>query len=67
MPKLLIWCDEAALVSWSVENEGPPSWSEAHRMLLQSGRTSKVSYPSEGQRAFQIPPPVNTTRALRLK
>jgi hypothetical protein len=34
-----------------------PSWSEAHRRLQQEGRPSKVRFPSDAQRRFEIPPP----------
>ncbi|MET0537401.1 MAG: DUF3291 domain-containing protein [Xanthobacteraceae bacterium] len=42
MPRLLDWCDEAAVVHWLAE---PPPWSEAHRRLQADGRTSKVKFP----------------------
>jgi hypothetical protein len=57
MPRLLDWCDEAAVVHWLAEDAQPPSWSEAHRRLQAEGRTSKVKFPSEAQRRFEIPPP----------
>jgi hypothetical protein len=57
MPRLLEWCDEASLVHWIEEASEVPSWSESHRRLQQDGRRSKVNYPSEAQRRFEIPPP----------
>ena len=66
MPKLLQWCDEAAVAHWLQEQLEPPSWSEVHRRLHQDGRTSKVDHPSVGQLRFEFPPP-KTTRQLRLK
>ena len=57
MPRLLEWCDEAALVHWLGEAGEPPSWAEAHRRLVADGRASKVKHPSEAQRRFAIPPP----------
>jgi hypothetical protein len=66
MPKLLEWCDEAAVTHWLQETPEPPSWQEVHRRLQQEGRTSKVDHPSEAQMRFEIPPP-KTTRQLTLK
>jgi hypothetical protein len=57
MPRLLDWCDEAAVVHWLTEDAQPPSWSEAHRRLQAEGRPTKVKFPSDAQRRFQIPPP----------
>jgi hypothetical protein len=66
MPKLLQWCDEAAVTHWLQETFEPPSWQEVHRRLQQEGRTSKVDHPSAAQQRFEIPPP-RTTRQLTLK
>jgi Domain of unknown function (DUF3291) len=66
MPKLLQWCDEAAVTHWLQETSEPPSWPEVHRRLQQEGRTSKVDHPSAAQLRFDIPPP-KTTRQLTLK
>jgi hypothetical protein len=57
MPRLLDWCDEAAVVDWISDAAQPPSWPEAHRRLQAQGRPSKVKHPSEAQRRFVIPPP----------
>jgi hypothetical protein len=66
MPKLLQWCDEAAVAHWLQETPEPPSWQEVHRRLLQEGRTSKVDHPSAAQLRFEVPAP-NTARQLTLK
>jgi heme-degrading monooxygenase HmoA len=66
MPKLLQWCDEAAVTHWLQDSSEPPSWREVHRRLQQEGRTSKVDHPSTAQLRFEIPPP-KTTRQLTLK
>ncbi len=66
MPKLLQWCDEAAVAHWLQETPEPPSWQEVHRRLQQQGRTSKVDHPSAAQLRFEFPPP-KTTRQLTLK
>jgi hypothetical protein len=33
MPRLLNWCNEAALVHWEQESQKMPEWDEAHRRL----------------------------------
>jgi hypothetical protein len=66
MPKLLQWCDEAAVTHWLQETPEPPSWQEVHRRLQQEGRTSKVDHHSAAQLRFEIRPP-KTTRQLTLK
>jgi Domain of unknown function (DUF3291) len=55
MPNVLEWCDEAAVAHWLTEDARPPSWSEAHRRLQAEGRPTKVKFPSDAQRRFQIP------------
>lgn len=57
MPKLLDWCDEAALVHWNQESAQRPSWQEAHRRMRSEGRRSKVRNPSPAQERFEIPIP----------
>jgi hypothetical protein len=56
MPKLLEWCDEAALTHWEQDSATPPAWPEARRRLQAEGRRSKVHHPSPQQDAFTIPP-----------
>jgi hypothetical protein len=57
MPRLLEWCDEAAVAHWTRESPQPPDWQESHRQLVTIGRPSKVRHPSEAQRQYQIPAP----------
>jgi hypothetical protein len=66
MPKLLQWCDEAAVGHWLQDSPELPPWEEVHRRLQQEGRTSRVDHPSVGQLQFAIPPP-KTSRQLSLK
>lgn len=67
MRKLLNWCDEAALVHWSQDDDELPSWGEAHRRMLRGGRPSKVNHPSDEQKAFRIDEPnENSGGNLRL-
>jgi SpoVK/Ycf46/Vps4 family AAA+-type ATPase len=61
MARLAEWCDEAAVVHWVQDGEEPPSWPEAHRRLQREGRRSRVSYPSEAQRRFEIREPRTST------
>ena len=57
MPKLMEWCNEAALVDWVQESDREPDWNEAHRRLQQQGRRSKVRHPSAAQESYEIPRP----------
>jgi len=57
MPKLLNWCDEASLTHWTQGSGDIPAWPEAHRRMVAEGRPSKVNYPSQAQRALEIPEP----------
>jgi heme-degrading monooxygenase HmoA len=66
MPRLLEWCDEAALAHWPQESEQPPTWEEAHKRLLEFGRPSKVNHPNEAHRNHKYPVP-KTTGAVRFK
>jgi len=64
MPRLLEWCDEAAVAHWSQGSAELPSWQEAHRRMVAEGRLSKVNHPSAAQMANHIPAP-NPSRAKR--
>ncbi|MGC1687183.1 MAG: antibiotic biosynthesis monooxygenase [Candidatus Acidiferrales bacterium] len=57
MPKLLNWCDEAALVHWTQESSEIPDWREARQRMADGGRVSKVYHPSPIQISNQIPAP----------
>ena len=57
MPKLLNWCDEAAVVHWTQESLALPSWQMAHQHMLTQGKPSKVNHPSPAQVRNQIPVP----------
>jgi heme-degrading monooxygenase HmoA len=57
MPRLLEWCDEAAVAHWNQDALEPPAWDEAHQRLQHEGRTSKVNHPSPAHRRFEIPAP----------
>jgi hypothetical protein len=66
MPRLLQWCDEAALVHWRQESSQPPSWAEAHGRLQQDGRPSKVNHPSPAHQQFAFPAP-RSSGAVQIK
>jgi hypothetical protein len=62
MPRLLDWCDEAALVHWRQDTDRERDWYEAHQRLQQEGRLSKVRYPSLAHERFDIPRPRNAAK-----
>jgi hypothetical protein len=57
MPRLLDWCDEAALAHWNQDAQDIPDWQELHRRMVDMGRPSKVKYPSPAQVSNQIVAP----------
>lgn len=57
MPRLLEWCDEAALVHWEQKTDHVPEWREAHRRIQQDGRRSKVKHPSPAHEKYEIAVP----------
>lgn len=63
MPKLLEWCDEASVAHWNQENNELPSLQEAHRRMVEIGRSSKVKHPSPAHAAKQITAPSESARA----
>ncbi len=68
MRKLLEWCDEAALVRWTQDSTGLPTWVEAHQRLLREGRPSKVNHPSAAHTRHDLPAPAaNAKTEFRFK
>ena len=57
MPKLLNWCNEAAVVHWTQESLEIPSWREAYQRMAEEGKPSKVNHPSPEQLSNHIPAP----------
>jgi heme-degrading monooxygenase HmoA len=57
MPKLLNWCDEAAIVHWTEESADIPVWQTAKEHIVNEGRLSKVNHPSRAQVSNHIPGP----------
>lgn len=56
MPKLLRWCDEAAVAHWEQDASGLPTFDDAHARLLH-GRFTNLPHPSARHLAREIPPP----------
>src|SRR5271168_5422226 len=57
MPKLLNWCDEAAVVHWTQESSEIPFWHEVQQRMVKEGKPSKVNHPSPAQASNHIPGP----------
>jgi hypothetical protein len=67
MPRLLEWCDEAAVAHWTQDGTDLPDWQEAHRRMTIEGRVSKVKHPSPAQEAkhFARPRPGRVERTFK--
>jgi len=50
MPKLYVWCDEAAIGHWETQSASLPGWGEAEQRIVSHGRLSRVKAPSDVQR-----------------
>jgi len=57
MPKLLNWCNEAAVVHWTQESSEIPFWQEAYKRMAEEGKPSKVNHPSPAHASNHIPAP----------
>ena len=51
MPKLLNWCDEAAVVHWMQDSQEIPAWQQAQQHMSEKGKLSKVNHPSAAARS----------------
>jgi quinol monooxygenase YgiN len=58
MPLLRDWCDEAHVTHWEQEHADLPTWDEAHRRIVDEGRTSAVAHPSTDHAARTVRAPV---------
>ncbi len=67
MPKLLNWCNEAAVVHWTQESLEIPSWREAYQRMAEEGKPSKVNHPSPEQLSNHIraPEPSRIERIIK--
>jgi hypothetical protein len=54
MPKLLNWCDEAAVAQW--EGESETNWDAIYGRLVAQGRSSRVRKPTEAHSAKRYAP-----------
>jgi heme-degrading monooxygenase HmoA len=61
MPHLLNWCDEASVVHWDQPGDDLPPWNEADRRMRESGRASKVRFPSRSHSDLSYRKPRITT------
>jgi hypothetical protein len=61
MPHLLDWCDEASVVHWDGAEDDLPSWNEADKRMRESGRASKVRFPSSCHSTLNYRAPRVTT------
>jgi len=57
MPHLVEWCDEASVVHWDQPEDAVPAWEEADRRMRESGRPSKVRFPSSCHASLSYRPP----------
>lgn len=51
VPNLDKWCDEAAVAHWETEDDRLPSWKEAHRRMIESGKQSSLKFQSADHKA----------------
>lgn len=56
MPKLMHWCDEAAYAHWQQDSPVLPSWDVAAQRLRETGKSSRVNFPSAAHRAGRLAP-----------
>jgi hypothetical protein len=58
MPLLRDWCDEAHVAHWDQDGDELPTWEEAHRRIVDEGRTSAVTHPSPDHPTRTVAAPV---------
>jgi len=56
MPKLIGWCDEAAVGHWRQDTTGLPRANEALERMQSTGHLSKVRHPSAAHAARETAP-----------
>jgi hypothetical protein len=64
MPKLIGWCDEAAIAHWERDGAGLPDPAEALERMRDTGRLSKVRHPSPAHAARETAPTREAPRIL---
>jgi Domain of unknown function (DUF3291) len=58
MGDLRDWCDEAHVAHWEQDRDELPTWEEAHRRIVEEGRTSAVTHPSADHAARTVASPI---------
>ena len=58
LPKLLQWCDEAAVAQHTTWQE-IPSWTELHGWIITHGHPSRVRFPSQAHATRNFPLPAS--------
>lgn len=56
MSKLADWCDEASVARWESLDDRLPDWAEADRRMRDTGRPSKVRYPTPAHATLTFAP-----------
>ena len=56
-------CDEASVAHWDQSETGLPSWLDASQRMRESGRPSKVRFPSPHHGTLSLPSPRVTAGA----
>ena len=59
MGRLAGWCDEASVAHWSQDHEAIPDWETLHARMRDTGRPSRLDYPSPAHatKPWKAPPP----------
>ncbi len=57
MPDLAETCCEAVMARWEQADASIPSWLEVHEKIVQTGKGSKLNYPSLAQETRDFPLP----------
>lgn len=63
MPRLMRWCDEAAVVHWRQDSPELPDLATARARMAAEGRLSKVRHPSPAHDARRPEPSGKALRA----
>jgi hypothetical protein len=57
MPFLLDWCDEASVAHWEQDGDALPTWTDADRRMRETGRPSKLRFPTALHPTLDYDPP----------
>lgn len=55
MPYLVKMADESFVAHWTQETAEPPPWPEISRRMKETGRASRLRYPSQAHNNFDVP------------